>query len=233
MNREELLSQTFVELADTLVHDFDVVELLHTLASRCVELTDVDAAGILLADESGLLHVVASSSQRAYLLELFEVQNAEGPCLDAFRTGLPVIADLEDSDRWPRVREEAMRNGFHSVAALPMRLRTESIGALNLFRKDGGILPDAEVAICRALADIATIGLLHERAVREARLLAEQLQAALNTRIVIEQAKGVIAERTRGDMDAAFLWLRTYAREHNERIGEVARGVVERRIAVP
>lgn len=232
MSREELLTQTFVELADTLVSGFDIVELLHTLASRCVDLTDVDAAGIMLADESGLLHVVASSSERIYLLELYEVQNSEGPCLDAYKTAAPVVADLHDTDAWPVLRAEALRNGFQSVVALPMRLRTESIGALNLFRNERCTLPAPDIAVCRALADMATIGLLHERAVREARLLAEQLQAALNTRVVIEQAKGVVAERLGGDMDEAFGWLRAHARNNNMLIGDVARGVVDRRIPV-
>lgn len=232
MTREELLTQTFVELADTLVTGFDIVELLHTLAARCVELTDVDAAGIMLADESGSLRVVASSSERIYLLELFEVQNSEGPCLDAYETAKPVVADLHDTEAWPTLRPEALRNGFQSVVALPMRLRTESIGALNLFRNERGTLPDSDVAVCRALADMATIGLLHERAVREARVLAEQLQSALNTRVLIEQAKGVVAERLDADMESAFLWLRTHARNNNLLIGDVARGVVERRIPV-
>lgn len=232
MNREELLTQTFVELADTLVTDFDIVDLLHTLALRCVDLTDVDAAGIMLADENGTLRVVGSSSERMYLLELLELQNAEGPCLDAYREEQTVVADLLETDRWPALREEAVRNGFRSVVALPMRLRSESIGALNLFRNEPGMLPDSDVALCRALADIATIGLLNERAVREARLLAEQLQSALHTRVVIEQAKGVVAERTGSEMDEAFVWLRDHARRNNLRIGDVARGVVERRITV-
>src|SRR5687768_6301841 len=134
MNREQLLTQTFVELADTLVTGFDIVELLHTLATRCVDLTDVDAAGIMLADENGTLRVVSSSSERIYLLELFELQNAEGPCLDAYNTASPVMADLLDTDQWPLLRAEAVHNGYRSVVALPMRLRSESIGALNLFR---------------------------------------------------------------------------------------------------
>lgn len=232
MTREQLLTQTFVELADTLVSDFDIVDLLHTLATRCVDLTGVDAAGIMLADENGTLRVVGSSSERMYLLELYELQNSEGPCLDAYRDAQTVVADLLETDRWPTLREEAIRNGFQSVVALPMRLRSESIGALNLFRAERGALPDAEVAVCRALADIATIGLLNERAVREARLLAEQLQSALHTRVVIEQAKGVVAERTGSEMDEAFVWLRDHARRNNLRIGDVARDVVERRITV-
>lgn len=232
MTREQLLTQTFVELADTLVTGFDIVELLHTLATRCVDLTDVDAAGIMLADESGTLRVVSSSSERVYLLELFELQNAEGPCLDAYRTAAPVMADLVDTDLWPSLRAEAIHNGYRSVVALPMRLRSESIGALNLFRTARGALPDEEVAVCRALADIATIGLLNERALREARVLAEQLQGALNTRVAIEQAKGVIAERLGSDMDDAFAWLRRTARDTNLLIGEVARGVIDRRIPV-
>lgn len=231
MDREQRLSDTFVELADTLVTGFDIVDLIHTLTQRCVELTDVDAAGIMLADGSGTLHVIGSSSERSRLLELLEVQSAEGPCLDAFRDGETVVADFSDAERWPTVAPEAVRSGFGSVVALPMRLRHEAIGALNLFRNDPAPLPAADVAICRALADVATIGLLQERAVREARLLADQLQSALNTRVVLEQAKGVLAERSGIDVDVAFDVMRVYARRVNRPLGEVARDVVEGRLS--
>lgn len=227
MNRERLLSETFVELADTLVSDFDVVDLVHVLATRCVDLTDVDAAGIMLADSGGTLRVIGSSSDQMRVLELLEVQNAEGPCLDAFHSSKDVFADLHDTDRWPSVTPEAVRSGFGSVIALPMRLRDKSIGALNLFRTSREAPDPAEIALCRSLAAVATIGLVQERAVRESRVIADQLQSALNTRIVVEQAKGVLAERAGIDVNEAFSRLRTYARGRNLRLGEVARSVVE------
>jgi len=230
MNRERLLSQTFVELADTLVTDFDVVDLVHVLATRCVDLTDVDAAGIMLADPGGTLHVIGSSSERIRVLELLEVQNSEGPCLDSFRTGKPVYADLHATDLWPTVRPAALDSGFGSVVALPMRLRTESIGALNLFRNARGELDAGEVALCRAFADVATIALVQERTVRRSRAIADQLQSALNTRIVVEQAKGVLSERAGVDMNVAFDLLRTYARNNNLLLGDVARALLEGRI---
>lgn len=231
--REARLSQTLVELADTLVRDFDVVDFLHTLARSAVELLDVDAAGLVLADQSGRLRVVASSSEEARLLELVEVQNDEGPCLDCYRTGTPVVEEqLDSTDRWPRFRQEALASGFHSVEAAPMRLRDEVIGALNLFRRSSGRLSDTDSAIGRALADVATIGLLQERSVREARVLAEQLQTALNSRVVIEQGKGVVAERGGLSMESAFEVLRTYARNHNRRLAEVALDIIEGRISI-
>jgi GAF domain-containing protein len=221
--REERLGQAFVELADTLVGDFDAGEFLYGLSHRCVELLDVDAAGLLLADPSGALRVVASSSEEAHLLELFEVQNEEGPCLECFRLGAPVAeGNLERSDRWPQFRDVAVAAGFRSVQATPMRLRDEVIGALNLFRSKPGRLDPADVALSKAMADVATIGLLQERSVREARLLAEQLQVALNNRVVIEQAKGVLAERGGLRMDAGFELLRSFARSHNRRLADVA-----------
>ena len=230
--REARLSQTLVELADTLVRDFDVVDFLHTLARSAVELLDVDAAGLVLADPTGSLRVVASSSEEARLLELVEVQNDEGPCLDCYRTGIPVVEEgLDSTDRWPMFRQQALAAGFHSVEAAPMRLRDEVIGALNLFRESSGRLSDTESAIGRALADVATIGLLQERSVREARVLADQLQTALNSRVVIEQAKGVVSERGGLSMDTAFEVLRTYARNHNRRLAEVALDVIEGRIS--
>lgn len=227
MNRERLLTQTFVELADTLVTDFDVVDLVHVLATRCVELTDVDAAGIMLADPGGTLHVIGSSSERMRLLELLEIQNAEGPCLDSFHNGTDVYADLHDTDLWPTVTPAAVGSGFGSVIALPMRLRSESIGALNLFRAGREPLDPSEVALCRALADVATIALVQERTLRQTRVVADQLQSALNTRIVVEQAKGVLAERAGLDMNDAFTLLRTHARNNNLRLGDLARDVVE------
>lgn len=231
-SREERLGQAFVELADTLVTDFDPGEFLYGLSHRCVELLDVDAAGLLLADPSGDLRVVASSSEEAHLLELFEVQNEEGPCLDCYRTGAPVAeAELEKSTRWPRFRKAALQVGFRSVQAAPMRLRDEVIGALNLFRSRPGELDPADIALSKALADVATIGLLQERSVREARLLAEQLQTALNNRVLVEQAKGVLAARTGASMVVAFEALRSYARRENRRLAEVASALLEGRIA--
>jgi GAF domain-containing protein len=230
--REENLGRAFVELADTLVGDFDAVDFLHTLAGRCVELLDVDAAGLMLADPSGGLRVVASSSEQAMLLEAFEAQNEEGPCLDCYRTGMPVVeGELDRSDRWPRFREVAVRAGFGSVAAAPMRLRDEVIGALNMFRTKPGKLNEADTTMARALADVATIGLLQERSVREARILAEQLQGALNNRVVIEQAKGVLAERAGLDMVTAFEVMRGFSRSHNRRLSEVAVDLVEGRLS--
>jgi transcriptional regulator with GAF, ATPase, and Fis domain len=223
---------TLVELADTLVKDFDVVDFLHTLTQRCVDLVDVDAAGLALADHSGMLRVVAASNEQARLLELFEVQNEEGPCLDAYRTGHVVVEEqLGGTERWRRFTQEALDTGFHSVHAVPMRLREDVIGALNLFREKKGRLSDEDVAICRAMADVATIGLLQERAVREARVLAEQLQAALNSRIVIEQAKGVLAEQLHVEMGVAFELLRGFARSHNRRLADIARDVLDARIS--
>lgn len=232
MDREMKLSRTFVELADTLTKDFDVVDLLHTLCGRCVELVDVNAAGLVLTDHADRLRVVASSSEQARLLELFEVQNQEGPCLDCYRTGVAVVEeDLETSDRWPHFREAALSAGFLSVQAEPMQLRNEVIGALNLFRVHKGRLTEVEREICRALADVATIGLLQERAVREGRMVAEQLQTALNSRIVIEQAKGVLAERASLNMEQAFTRLRSYARNNNLRLVDVADDIISGTLA--
>ncbi|HYR64285.1 MAG TPA: GAF and ANTAR domain-containing protein [Actinomycetota bacterium] len=228
MGEERRLAKTLVELADTLVADFDIVDFLHTLAQRCVELIDAAEAGLMLADQRGGLRMVASSSERARLLELFEIQNEQGPCLDCFKTGQPVSEeDLEaHPDRWPLFAAEAKTAGFRSVHALPMRCRSQVIGALNLFRTESGPLDDAAVHTGQAMADIATIGILQERAVREARVLAEQLQSALNSRVVIEQAKGVLAERASVNVDDAFQMLRTYARNNNRRLHEVAEDVI-------
>jgi ANTAR domain/GAF domain len=224
----ELLSDTFVDLADTMVADFDVIDFLHLLTDRSVALLAASAAGVVLADPRGELRVAAASSEEAGLLELFQLQNDQGPCLECFRTGRPVTAtDLAGpAQRWPRFAEAAARSGFRSVEALPMRLRGQVIGALNLFGAQPGPLEVADLRIGQALADVATIGLLHERNVRRREAVAEQLQTALNSRVVIEQAKGKLAERLGIDMDRAFNMLRDYARNSNQRLTDVARAFV-------
>ena len=219
----DLLSDTFVELADTMVADFDVIDFLQLLTDRSVMLLNASAAGVMLADPRGELRVAASSDEAAGLLELFQIQNDQGPCLDCYRTGQPVTADLSGpGQRWPRFAAAATEYGFRTVEALPMRLRTEVIGALNLFRAAPGRFEAADLRLGQALADVATIGLLHERNVRRSETVAEQLQSALNSRVVIEQAKGKLAERFGLDMDQSFAMLRDYARNSNQRLTHVA-----------
>jgi GAF domain-containing protein len=232
--REERLIETLVELADTLVDDFDVIEFLHTLTSRATELLDAVEAGLLLADPGGHLQLMASSSERTRALELFQLQNEEGPCLECYRTGKPVIAEDLDAERgrWPRFVPEACKDGFASVHAVPLRLRQDVIGALGLFGAASGRLSEADLMACQGMAHIATISLLHQRAIGEAHTTANQLQLALNSRIVIEQAKGVLAERGSIDMDEAFQTLRTYARNHNRRLSGVADDVVHRNVDI-
>ena len=228
MHREAVLTRTLVELADTLVADFDVVDLLTKLADRCVEILDVGAAGLMLASPGGDLRVMASSSEAMRMLELFEVQSQEGPCLDCHRLGEAILnSDLADADaRWPRFAPEARAAGFRSVHALPMRLRGRVIGALNLFRVEAGSMNQADIDAAQALADVATIAILQNRAALEAQRLNEQLNYALNSRIVIEQAKGMVAERENLDMEQSFARLRAHARNSNLRLADVARDVV-------
>ena len=224
----QLLSETFVELTDTMVADFDVIDFLHVLTDRSVVLLDVSAAGLLLADPRGELRVVAASSEAARLLELFQLQNDQGPCLDCFRTGQPVTAGLDaEAHRWPRFAAAARQAGFAAVQALPMRLRDQVIGALNLFRAVPGAFDPADIRIGQALADVATISLVHERSMRHSDTVNEQLQTALNSRVIIEQAKGKLAERLGLDMDQAFSVLRDHARTRNLRLSDVALAFID------
>jgi len=232
----ERLAKIFVEMADTLVDEFDLIDFLHMLADRTADLIHGSAVGLVLADQRGRLEFLAASDENTKLLELFQVQNSEGPCLDAFRTGTPVVnADLAAaSARWPRFAPRATAAGFRSVHAFPLRLRSEVIGALNVFgSQPGSILDDADVPIVQALADVAAIGLLQERAIRRGELLTEQLQGALNSRIAIEQAKGAVAQIYGVSVDEAFTLIRGYARRTNSRIGDVARAIVTDPAAVP
>jgi GAF domain-containing protein len=227
-SREEALAATFVMLADTLVDDYDVVELLDTLARSCVEILGVTAAGLLLNDQRGNLAVVASSSEESRLLEVFQLQSDEGPCLDCVRSGAPVSSgDLgQDRARWPTFVTAAVEAGFQSVFAVPMRLRDQTIGGLNLFSAAPVLASKADQGLAQALADVATIGILQQRSAHRSSLLAEQLQHALNSRIMVEQAKGVLAERHGVDMDVAFDALRHYARNNNLKLVDVAQSVV-------
>lgn len=226
---DERLAQTFVELADTLVDEFDLVEFLHILVDRCVELLDVSAAGLMLADFRGRLQVMASSSENIRLLELFQLQNDDGPCLECYRTGQPV--DHPDltcaNDRWPRFAPAATEAGFRTVHALPMRLRAEILGAFNLFHTESHQLDSSVTQIGQAMADVAAIGLIQERSLRHHETLTDQLQIALNSRIIVEQAKGVLAERRGINPSEAFTLLRDYARNHHQRLTELAGAVVD------
>jgi GAF domain-containing protein len=223
------LARVFVEVSDTLVDEFDLVEFLHMLTLRTAEVAAASVVGLVLADHEGNLRFMAASREDAELLELFQLQNDEGPCLDAFRTGVPVVnTDLtEEPSRWPLFAPHATEAGFRSVHAFPLRLRAEVIGALNVFGATGGGRLEAEdMPLVQALADMAAIGLLQERAIRQGRVLTEQLQGALNSRVVIEQAKGAIAQLRGVSVDEAFALIRAFARSHNRRLGEVAQSII-------
>src|SRR5690242_11387285 len=216
-------------MADTLVDDFVIIDLLTGLADRCVQLLEVSAAGVMLASPTGSLTLVASSSEAMRLLELFELQAQEGPCLDAFRTGQPVEHESLEagSGRWPSFSAAALQAGFRSALALPLRLREVTLGALNLLSVTRTPMDKADVVVARAFADLATLSIAQHRAAAEAQRLNEQLAAALTSRVVIEQAKGVIAERAGVDLAQAFTRLRTYARSHNLRLTAVAQTAID------
>jgi GAF domain-containing protein len=231
-DRERAVTEMFVTLADTLVDDYDVVDLLDRLVHACVLILDVTAAGLLLDDQRGHLSLVASSSEETRLLEVFQLQNNEGPCLDCVRDRTIVTStDLEaDAARWPAFVPQALAAGYRSVTAVPMRLRDDIIGGLNMFGSVSRPLADEDRRLAQALADAATIGILQQRAAHRTSVLAEQLQHALNSRVAIEQAKGVLAERHDLSMELAFQMLRKYARDRNLKLFDVATSVVQGRV---
>ncbi|WP_019145851.1 GAF and ANTAR domain-containing protein [Aeromicrobium massiliense] len=230
--REERLARTFVSLADTLVADYDVVELLDRLVHACVDLLGASQAGLLLRDQRGDLHVMASSDEATRIVEVFQLQGTEGgPCSDAARDGVTVdVDDLGREKRWPGFVATALSEGFRSVHAVPMQLRDETIGALGLFGSEGVSMSEADRRLARALADFATIGILQQRTLHRSSLVTEQLQAALTTRVVIEQAKGMLAEHGRVGMEEAFATLRGYARRHQVKLSVVASALVTREL---
>jgi GAF domain-containing protein len=224
------LFETFVKLADTLVADYDVVDLLQLLVDTCRDVLDMTAAGILLADPHGELEVVASTSEASRLVEMMQLSAEQGPCIDSFRSGRRVsVPDIGASkEEWWQFRGSALAQGFRSMDALPLRLRDATIGTLNLMRATPGAAPEDSILAAQAFADVATIGILHERTLRESELLSEQLQAALNSRIVIEQAKGVVSHTRGVSIDEAFTLIREYARSHSMGLSTVAARLVDR-----
>lgn len=234
ISRAGRVSAAFVKIADTLVADYDVFDLLHTLVDESVGILDAAAAGLVLVDPDGDLQVMASTSEESQLVEVLQLEAGAGPCVDCYRTGAVVTIDdiAAQGSRWPLFQSSALSQGFRSLHAVPMRLRSRTIGALNLFGHEVGPLTADDAAIAQAFADVATITLLQERAARESALINEQLQRALNSRILIEQAKGVIAHTSNVDMNAAFALLRGYARAHNQTIYETADKIINRRITL-
>jgi GAF domain-containing protein len=229
MAREDRLVETLVTLADTLVDQYDIIDFLQTLAERCVDLVDVSAAGIMLADPQRELRHAACSNEQMRLVELFELQVEEGPCFDAYRTRAPVVCDSleEAAQRWPEFTRNANESGFAAFSAVPMRLRDRVVGALNLFSADAHALGEDDIKVVQAMADIATIGILQERSIRDAHAFSTQLELALESRVVIEQAKGIVAERNHISVDDAFDQVRRFARAHNRLLSETARQLID------
>jgi GAF domain-containing protein len=231
--RQALTATTFVEIVDTLVDDFDVIDVLTQLTLRSIELLEAAAAGILLADSDGQLRVIGASTEKVGLLELFQIQSDEGPCLDCFHTGLVVQSSrLDESTSWPGFAAESVSAGFPSVCAVPLRLKDLILGCLNLFMSEPVALSEAEIALAQALADVASIAIVQDQATRQAVIREGHLQHALTSRISIEQAKGMISEHGQVDMDEAFTRLRSYARNHNRGLTEVAQALVDGAITI-
>lgn len=233
-SREVRLSAAFVKLADTLIADYDMVDLLDTLVTECTALLDVNAGGLMIADARGELQLVASTSEQADFVEVNQLNAGAGPCLDCFATGVAVsVANIDETDgKWPAFRAAAAAQGFKSMHATPMRLRGQIIGTMNLFSVRAEQISDHDITVAQALADVATIGILQERSIRDSSILTEQLERALNSRILIEQAKGVMAAASSMDMDEAFSTLRNFSRNNNMSLRSVAEGLVKRTLPV-
>ncbi|MHA7276318.1 GAF domain-containing protein [Arthrobacter sp. Hz1] len=233
-SRAERVSAAFVRLTDTLVAGYDVLDLFHTLVEETVSLLDAAAVGLLLADPQGELQVVASTSEESQLVEILQLQAGEGPCVECFETGVAVAIDNIDAleGRWPGFQAAALSQGFHSVHAVPLRVHGRTIGAMGLFGRDIGAMTAEDSSIGQALADVATISLLQERTIRESSLVNEQLQRALNNRILVEQAKGVISHLGDVDMSEAFSRLRGYARSNRVSLHETASRIVDRSLTL-
>lgn len=232
--RASRVSAAFVRIADTLVDEYDALDLLHTLVEETVALLDATAAGLMLAGPDGVLQVLASTSEESHLVEVLQQETGVGPCVECYTTGVPVtVRDIAGTkDRWPAFRDLAAAQGFRSVHAFPLRVRGRSIGAMNLFRVETGELNVEDIAIGQALADVSTISILQERTIRESAVVNEQLQRALNSRILIEQAKGMLAYTADIDTTEAFQRLRAHARSHNTTLRDTAQAVLDRSLSL-
>jgi GAF domain-containing protein len=227
-----VVEQSVAALADTLIDDFDLVELLDRLMAACLSLLEVRAAGILLVNSDQTLEVAASSNADSRLIEVFQLESNAGPCVDVVRTGRALsITDAEEIDRrWPEFGRAVRSVGYSAVYALPMRFDKETIGALNLFDADKPPLSDHDRGLAQALADVASIGVLQQRSLTRALTLAEQLRLALDTRIAVEQAKGLVAEYAGVDMGVAFEAIRRFSRHHRLKLAVVAESLVAREL---
>lgn len=240
ITREEKINDAFVRVAGTLIDDYDVVDLLSTLMNTCTELLDVQAGGILLTDTTGGLELVASTSEEAETVEIMTVAAGAGPCIESYTTGAVVsVPNIdEDAQSWPRFRRTALEQGFRAAHAIPLRLHGQVIGAMNLMSTDAGALSARDSRLAQALADVATVGIVHERNFRQPAVVSAQLHLALDTRVLIEQAKGALAQYLSCTMTEAFTALRDYARTHEISLRVAAQGVLDRTtpielIAVP
>jgi GAF domain-containing protein len=233
-SREARLNLAFVKLADTLTADYDVIDMLHTLVEECTSLLNVQAGGLVLADENGDLQVVASTSEAADFVEIMQLNSGTGPCVDCFTTGVAVsVADIsKDGAKWPDFQTAMLEQGFASVHATPLRLRGQTLGSMSLFGTSVGQMSPEDAAVAQALSDVATIGILQERSIRETGIVAEQLQRALSSRVLIEQAKGVLSASGQMDVNQAFVALREYARRHNLTLRDVAENVADRSLNI-
>jgi GAF domain-containing protein len=234
LSREQKVSAAFVKVADTLIAGYDIVDLLQTLIEECADILDTDAGGLMLADLAGELQLIASTSESADLVEVLQLSAGAGPCVDCFVTGKPVtVGDIAATgEKWPAFKEAALGQGYRSVHATPLRLRGLVLGTMNLFSSKVGELNEADISVAQALADVATIGILQERTIHDSSILAEQLQRALQSRILIEQAKGAVAQIASISPDKAFAVLRTYARNNNLTLSLVCEGVLDRSLDI-
>ena len=230
--RERDIVRAFVDLSTELVNDYDMLEMLAQLTRNCASLLDVASAGLLLADPRGVLHLAAASSERTQELELIQLQRDEGPCLDCYRSGAAVtVPDMAaEQARWPQFSRAALGAGFKSVHAVPMKLRGNVLGALNLFGESVGRLEDSDLDLAQALAHVACVAIVNEKSASDHLTVNSQLQHALTSRIVLEQAKGVIANALGLEIDDAFMVLRGYARDHGRKLSEIAHEVVNREL---
>ena len=232
--REARVLDAVVSLVDSLLDDFDVVDLLTELTKQCTELLDVAAAGLLLADPLQQLRLLAATSKQARDLELFQVQADQGPCVECYLTAQPVsIADVgAEAGRWPQFASAAHDAGFVSVHATPMRAAGLVLGALGLFGDRPGALSDADLLVAQTLAHIASVAILQEHPPTPSTVLP-QLRTVLASRVAIEQAKGFLRERLDVSVDEAFTLMRTYARTHGEHLSDVARRLIGERHGRP
>ncbi len=234
MINQRALLEAYESFGRALLRPYEIGDVLYRLTDQVVEVLDIDGSGVCLAPNGGGLQLLSATDHHVAAIEDTQLTAGTGPILSAYETGEQVrVDDLVDANDWPEFTRFAVDRGMRAVASLPMPVDERRIGALDLFRAEAHVWTDEEMQAAQGLANMASAYVLNHQALSESRTLAGQLQTALDSRIIVEQAKGLLAGRHGLTPNDAFGRLRQYARARGDRLHDVCRHVVEGTLDLP